>query len=533
MCAWSENEVQTQLSFETLLAEISARFINLPADQIDTQIDAALRVVCQSLDVDESTIYLREMENPDIFVLSYVLRDPALPPPPKTKFTAAENFPWCNQKLIANEIICVPDTQAAPPEAAVDKASWKKYDVCSALVIPLSTGGGRPVGFWGIDSTSGKRDWPEPLQRRLKIIADVFANALERAVYERNLRESEARLRLAADTAGAGFWTIDVTTGTVWATPKLKELFGLKPDDSVDIEKFFNIIHPDHREPMRQAIDSMLRGEEAVLEYRLLPCDGSIRWVMSRGKRHRHSLQKPSLLMGITFDVTERRAAEEALRTVSGRLIQAQEQERKRIARELHDNISQRLAMIAIGVQQIRSKDPASTERQREALGKLLMDIKEAGSEIHTLSHELHSPKLDYLGLVPAIRGFCRELSDSQQVEIRFSEPDLPISFPPDLALALFRIAQESLHNALKYSGVRTFEVALRTVENEIELTISDQGIGFDVGSALKGEGLGLVSMRERLLPLQGALSIQSQPHRGTEIKVRVPLNTAPPCGMT
>lgn len=491
-----------RLNFETLLAEISSRFINLPANQVDTQIDATLQLICDSLGVDESTIYLREAENPDVFVLSYVHRDPALPPPPKTKFTATENSPWCNQKLIANEIICLPDTQAAPPEAAVDKASWKKYNVLSALVIPLSTGGGRPVGFWGVDSTSGKRDWPEPLQKRLKIIADVFANALERAMYERNLRESEERLRLAAETAGAGFWTIDVSTGVIWATPKLKELFGLKPEESVDTEKFLSLVHPEHRQALQQAINSMQLGEVATVEYRIVPTVGIIRWVMSRRNRHPYSSLKSPLLMGITIDVTEQRLAEEALRNVSGRLIQAQEKERKRIARELHDDINQRVAMIATVLQQIGSQDTGSTEDDRRKLGTLLTDIEELSGAIQTLSHELHSSRLDYLGLVPAIKGLCRELRERHQVEISFTETDLPTSFPPDLALALFRVTQEALHNSLKYSGVRIFDVVLRRIDNEIELTICDKGVGFEVDSAMNGSGLGLISMRERVLPL-------------------------------
>jgi GAF domain-containing protein len=214
--------IEEDLSFEELLAEISARLVSLPADHVDRGIEEALRLICNSAGIDESTIYLREFEDPDIFVLSYVLRDPALPPPPTIKFTAANNFPWCNKKLIANEIIYLPDTQAAPEEAAVDRASWKKYNVVSALVIPLSTGRGKPLGFWGIDSISERREWPERLQKRLRIIAGVFANTIERAVSDRQLRESEARLTLAAQTAGAGFWTIDVETGVIWTTPKLK-----------------------------------------------------------------------------------------------------------------------------------------------------------------------------------------------------------------------------------------------------------------------------------------------------------------------
>jgi PAS domain S-box-containing protein len=224
----------------------------------------------------------------------------------------------------------LPDTQAAPPEAAIDKASWQKYNVWSALVIPLSTGGRRPVGFWGIDSTSGKRDWPEALQKRLKIIADVFANALEREVYERNLCESEARSRLAAETSGAGFWTIDVERDVIWATPKLKELYGLRPDEAIDLKKLFKIVHPEHRHEVQQAIDAMLQGKEVSVEYRMSPEPGMVRWVASRGNRHPDTLGKRSLVTGITFDITERRAAEHALRNVSARLIQAQEFKRRK-----------------------------------------------------------------------------------------------------------------------------------------------------------------------------------------------------------
>src|SRR5215471_5874517 len=252
---------EEDLAFEELLLEVSARLSGLPTDQVDHGIEEALRLVCSSAGIDESAIYLREIKNPDIFVLSYVLRDPALSPPPTIKFTAADNFPWCNRKLIANEVIYLPDTQKAPKEAAVDKASWKKYNVVSALVIPLRTGGGRPLGFWGIDSTSRRREWPERLQKRLRIIAGVFADTIERSVSNRLLHESEAHLTLAAETAGAGFWTIDPATHVVWASPKLRELFGFKPDSVLDVTLFLAAVHPDDRERVQKGIDAMTRGD--------------------------------------------------------------------------------------------------------------------------------------------------------------------------------------------------------------------------------------------------------------------------------
>lgn len=518
------SQPEEDLLFEDLLGEISARLAALPADQVDCGIEEALRLVCSSLQIDESTIYLREIENPDIFVLSYVLRDPALPPPPTIKFTAADNFPWCNRKLIANEIIYMPDTQSAPDEAAVDKASWKKYNVISALVIPLSTGGGRPLGFWGIDSTLERREWPERLQKQLRIIAGVFSSTIERAVSDRQLRASELRLRMAAETAGAGFWTIDIEADVIWATKELKVMFGLKPDDALDMATFLAIVHPDDRSLVHETIEAIIRGEESKVEYRVVPSSGTIRWVLSRGRRQVFDTDGRSLLMGITFDITERRSSEEVLRTFGARLIEAQEQERKRIARELHDSVSQQLALISTGLFHLRS-DCLEPPKRIQCIEKLRKETNRLALEVAALSHQLHSSNLDYLGLVSAVASLCREISEHQHAVINFTESDMPKSVPPNVALALFRITQESLHNALKYSGVREFTVRLHGTGTHIELMISDRGAGFDVREARKGCGLGLISMQERITAVKGTLSIESQPMKGTQVNVRVPLS--------
>ncbi len=423
------------------------------------------------------------------------------------------------------EIIYLPDTHAAPEEAAVDKASWKKYNVVSALVIPLSTGGGKPLGFWGIDSTSERREWPERLQKRLRIIAGVFANTIERAVSDRLLLESEARLTLAAETAGAGFWTIDEETGDIWATPKLKELFGLKPDDAVDMTTFLATVHPEDRESMQQAINAMTRGEERKEEYRIVPASGPMRWVMSRGGRRVFTVDGRSMLMGITFDITERRRSEEALRTLGGRLIKAQEQERARIAGELHDDIGQRLALLAFQLQQLQEGTLILPE-VRSRIGEFEKQISEIATDIQSLSHELDSTKLQYLGIAAAMRGFCREFAEQMKVEIDFDAHDLPSPFSPDISLCLFRVLQEALHNSAKHSGVRQFEVRLSGTSDEIHLTVKDSGAGFDREAAKESRGLGLISMEERLKLVKGTLSIESQPKRGTTIHARVPFDS-------
>jgi signal transduction histidine kinase len=290
---------------------------------------------------------------------------------------------------------------------------------------------------------------------------------------------------------------------------------------------FRALVHPEDRESVQKTVDVMMRGEDARVEYRIMPSSGATRWVVSRGNRHVFPVDNRPLLMGITFDSTERRNNEEALRTLSSRLINAQEEERKRIARELHDGISQQVAMIASGIQQFRSSNDLPPNERSEWLGNLNNATMQLASDIQALSHELHSSSLDYLGLTTTLQGLCREISQHQQVEVHFTESNMPKSVRPDVALALFRITQESLHNALKHSGVREFTVRLRGTGTHIELVVSDNGAGFNVNEAIRGRGLGLISMRERIFALKGTLSIESQPMNGTRISVCVPNSVA------
>jgi signal transduction histidine kinase len=207
-------------------------------------------------------------------------------------------------------------------------------------------------------------------------------------------------------------------------------------------------------------------------------------------------------------------------------LIEAQEQERTRIGRELHDDIGQRLALLAVQLQQLH-EDRLILPEVRTRMGELQKQISEIADDIQSLSHELHSAKLQYLGIAGAIRGFCQEFAEQQKVEIDFNAHDLPRPLSPEISLGLFRVLQEALHNSAKHSGVRHFEVRLWGTSDEIYLTVKDSGAGFDREAAKESRGLGLISMEERLKLLNGTLSINSQPKGGTTIRARVPLSSA------
>ena len=224
-------------------------------------------------------------------------------------------------------------------------------------------------------------------------------------------------------------------------------------------------------------------------------------------------------------DITRRKQMEEALSGVSRGLIEAQERERTRIGRDLHDDIVQRLALLTVQLELVQQTSPDLHVDVRRRLDEIRKHSMEIATDVQSLSHELHSSKLEYLGLAVAMRSFCREFGELQQVEIDFQSHDLPSTVPPDVSLCLYRVLQEALHNSAKHSGVGHLEVRLWGTSDQIHLTVRDSGVGFDGEAARRSPGLGLISMQERVKLVNGTLSIESQPNRGTAISARVPFS--------
>jgi signal transduction histidine kinase len=215
--------------------------------------------------------------------------------------------------------------------------------------------------------------------------------------------------------------------------------------------------------------------------------------------------------------------SEEALLAMSGRLITAQEEERARIARELHDDLSQRMALLSISLQQFEQGMPELSSKARQQLHELREVATEITSTIHNLSHQLHPAKLDTLGLVASLEGLCRELTNQHNLQIQFVHSDIPGQIRKDVTLCLFRIVQEALRNVVKHSGAAEVKVELSGHGDHIDLGISDSGAGFSPEAASGKAGLGLISMRERLRLVGGQLSVESEPSHGTRIRVRIP----------
>jgi signal transduction histidine kinase len=266
----------------------------------------------------------------------------------------------------------------------------------------------------------------------------------------------------------------------------------------------------------------MKSGQPTKGEWRVVWADGSVHWIAGRWQGFMDASGEPSKMIGVNIDVTERKLAEEEVLEVNRRLIEAQEQERARIGRELHDDVNQRLAMLAIELEQLQD-NPSEVRSRVQELRKQTTEIS---NDVQALSHELNSSKLEYLGAIGGMKSWCNEFGERQEIQIEFKNTEVQTSVAPEVGLCLFRVLQEALHNAAKHSGVKRIEVQLREDSGEIHLVISDLGRGFDLETAMQGRGLGLISMRERVRLVSGTIVIESKPLGGTTIHVRVPLRS-------
>ncbi len=300
----------------TLIAEVSSKFVNLPAEEVDREIIDAQRRICQFLDLDLSVLWQVPEVSAGHFNATHVYQTeggPAALPPFRQ-----EDFPWVRNEMTAGRTVMLARMAEMPADAAKDRATVASFGIKSTLTIPLAVGGEQAIGVLSFNTLRQERAWPGALVNRLQFVAQIFANALARKRTDRALRESEERLTLAVNSAEAGLWVMDCHTFEFWATERARTLFGYSQDEEITLSRFKESVHPEDWAPVQQSLDrAMQDGEPINVEYRIRLGDGRERWLVSRGRAFSMAKGKPERLQGLSMDISERKRTEEQVRQLS------------------------------------------------------------------------------------------------------------------------------------------------------------------------------------------------------------------------
>jgi PAS domain S-box-containing protein len=347
---------------------------------------------------------------------------------------------------------------------------------------------------------------------------------------EEKLRKSEALLAQAEQLVNMGSWEIDAQLQTVLCSDNLYRIFGLNCEGrEIDMQELSRNVNPeDAIEAHRLLQVAIAQGKPFLHDFRYTSPGGRQRNLHARGFPFRDAAGRLIRVVGVTEDVTEHLRAEEGLRRVSKRLLTLRDEEQRRMARELHETVSQGMAALKMALARV-----GDTLAKGDKIGKRFLQsardfAEEVIQQIRTISYVLHPPLLDEAGLGPALRNFAIGFSERSGIQVQVKIQRGFGRLPNEMDIALFRVVQEALTNVHRHSKSPDAAILLERAEGKVHITVQDRGIGMPPPSAATGWnpplGIGIVGMRERVKQLGGVLEIQSAPGRGTTIRVELPV---------
>lgn len=448
--------------------------------------------------------------------------------PISPSIVAPSQMPFLAATLARPEPVVLRGLEDLPAGADTDRQLLERLGVKSLVLLPSNYGGKRK-GVLGLTSYSEKGTWTNDFVYQLGCIANIIGAVLERRLVQEASQQGEERFRYLFEQASIGIALESVEGRILHVNPAFCSMIGYQERELLDLS-CGRISHPDDEEVEKLLFDELRQGARSSyrIEKRFFRKDGSIMWGQVSVSMLRQNHGKAPLVIGMVSDVTAQKTVEASLRMrdqelehLAGQLITAQEAERSRISRELHDDIGHRVALLACELELFR-RNAATPSLKNGNLAELQKHIDQLGTDIHNLSHELHSSSLQHCGLGVALKDLCENYSHSHAIKVELAVDGLDPALSNDMSLCLFRVAQEALGNAVKHSHTEKVLVKASQDSAIVRLVVQDFGIGFD--PATRSSGIGLTSMRERLRLFGGELRVSSEPNLGAAIIAELPL---------
>ena len=518
---------ESSLSFvvatlERWLEELAPHLLSAATDVIDARIADAIAQVAELVDTDRSTVLELSDDGYGFRAIHAWSRHGVAPFP---LIEVRELFPGLMARLMSGEVVAIEDIGELARSAPRDLNSLARFNQTSLLAFPLRVGD-NTIGVYALGTTLRHHSWPELLVARLGAMATLIGAALARQRAEREVRALRDKLDELQRVANIGDWNSTLADGQMSGSDQLYRIFEIDRDKVLDTRTMTSRLYPPDRDRFERQITDWMAGRSSQpQDYRLAARRGPLRHVRCWGEVTSDPDGNPMRVLGVIQDITERKHDEQALRQLSQRLLRAHEDERTRIARELHDDVCQRLSALIIQGSLLANELQSA---QAKRMAYLNDQLQELGIDVRRLSHGLHPSKLEHLGLVVALRAVCQDLAAIHQIDIACHGGLDSGSVPGDVALSLYRVTQEALHNVVKHSGATHATVVLGRDATDVVLTITDDGVGFEAADLLEmqsqGTSLGVLAMSERMGLVGGELDIQSSLGRGTQIHARVPL---------
>lgn len=536
-------ELAERLRFETLIADLSSKFVNLPAGQVDREIMEAERRICELLALDFATLWQWSDETPGFFALTHFYSAQAGPQPPERM--NQDHYPWAAQQLLAGRVIKVSSPEELPPEAARDRETLLQFGIKSNLALPLSVGGEAPVGILGLGTTQTERDWPDSVVQRLQLVAQIFANALARKRADEAFRASEARLAAGAELAGLGYYEIDYAARTCFLDDRFREICGIPADLARNfqaVEFWLQHVHADDLQLISQERQKLHDGslDRIALEYRYLHPVRGQRWLHHSARVAGRRGGAGIRTFGVIREITHQKQAElEALElrkelahadrvTLLGQLASA-------LAHELSQPLGAILRNAEAAEIMLRETSP-DLEELRAIITDILRDDQRAGQVIDRLRSLLKRRSLDLQPIeLPAVIAEVMSLvhADAATRHVRLdyvAGPGLPMIrgdriHLQQVLLNLFINAMDAMEEGV--FGPRCIQVsAWLTGPVTIEVRVCDNGPGVAAKSLEKlfdpffttkanGMGMGLAVSKTIVEAHHGKLWAENRPEGG------------------